>query len=270
MNLKLSYALTLFAIVVLCAAPAAAQFTITIPKIPKIKKTQPTPDPAPASTPRPEPATSSPSTPSAVTRPATPSSASANCSDGFTQVHTENMEKTRKEAEEYRPGLRNYYVQDFNDNQNEYLWAAISPSRRKEWLAGKNIAPADYPCFVPLLDAIAAAAKKTLPTYHPNAYTMRDPVGEKLLRANIPDLADATVFKVAFKPGPWIIGKDQYNFPINRFKYGVVWAKWASNDHGYCQIYYINLVQDYAGGGTYGGSYANYVGREPGGCPAGK
>ena len=269
MKLKLTYLFALLAVAVLWA-PASAQFTITIPKIPKfpkIEKSQPRTDPTPAATSEPDSSpTSTPATPETSTRPV--AKAASNCSGGFTEVHTENMEKTRKEADEYRPGLRNYYVQDFNDNQNEYLWAAISPHRRKEWL--KKLSPEDLPCFVPLFDAIAAAAKKTLPTYHPTAYTVRDPVGEKLLRANIPDLSEATVFKVAFKPGPWIIGKDSYNFPTNRFKYGVVWAKWASNDHGYCQIYYINLVQDYAGGGTYGGSYANYVGREPAGCPAGK
>lgn len=270
MNQKFIHVFVLVAMLALSGS-VAAQFTITIPKIPKIPKIKKTPPPTTESTPVPttSDSTSTPSTTPESAGPTTPAAAST-CSDGFTRHHTERMETTRKEADEYRPGLRNYYVQDFNDNRNEYLWAAISPSNRKEWLGGKGLAAADHPCYVPLFDAIAAAAKRTLPTYHPTQYTVRDPAGEKLLRDNIPDLSDATVFKVAFKPGPWIISKDSYNFPTARFKYGIVWAKWASNDDGYCRIYFINLVQDYAGGGTYGGSYANYVGRTPAGCPAGK
>jgi hypothetical protein len=50
----------------------------------------------------------------------------------------------------------------------------------------------------------------------------------------------------------------------------VVWARSTLNDHPYCRIYWINIIQDYAGGGTYGASYAYFVNDELAGCPAGK
>jgi len=147
----------------------SAQFTITIPNIPKIKKNKP------QSSPSPEPSAPSTNQSAETTETASePAKSVDNCSDAFTQVHTENMEKTRKEAEEYRPGLRDYYVEDFNDNRNEYLRAAISPSKRQEWLTSHNIAKERYPCFVPLFVPVAAAAKKTLPAYTPTGYNIRN------------------------------------------------------------------------------------------------
>ena len=243
----------------------SAQFTITIPNIPKIKKTKPQPVPSPES--------SIPSTTRAADTTETvsePAKSADSCSDGFTQVHTENMEKTRKEAEEYKPGLRDYYVQDFNDNRNEYLRAAISPSKRQEWLTSHNIAKESYPCFVPLFDAIAAAAKRTLPTYAPTGYNIRNAAEEKLMLGQVNDISQAKVLKVGLLSTTWRIAKDDYNFPTSRYKYGMIWARYPNLDDGFCRIIYVNIVQDYAGGGTYGDSYGNFIKSEPAGCPATK
>ncbi|HEV8592520.1 MAG TPA: hypothetical protein VGQ55_10490 [Pyrinomonadaceae bacterium] len=264
MKTKLAGMFVLVAVFIL-ANTATAQFTITIPKIPKIKKTQPQPSQTP------EPSAESPSTPASPETPETPATPARNdCSDPFTEVHNESMRKTLKEAEEYTPTLRNYYVQDFNDNRNEYLWAAISPSRRKEWLTDHNIKTEDYGCFVPLFDQIATAAKKTLPTYQPKGYTLGTPAEFKLIRDQVNDLSNATVIKVGVKSPNWIIEKDNYNFPTARFKYGMVWARYPTKDDGYCRIIFVNIVQDYAGGGTYGASYGSFIKSEPAGCAAGK
>jgi len=243
----------------------SAQFTITIPNIPKIKKNKP------QSSPSPEPSAPSTNQSAETTETASePAKSVDNCSDAFTQVHTENMEKTRKEAEEYRPGLRDYYVEDFNDNRNEYLRAAISPSKRQEWLTSHNIARESYPCFVPLFDAIAAAAKKTLPTYTPTGYNIRNAAEERLMLGQVNDISEGRVLKVGLFSTTWKIAKDDYNFPTSRFKYGLIWARYPKLDDGFCRIIYVNIVQDYAGGGTYGDSYGNFIKSEPAGCPATK
>ena len=243
----------------------SAQFTITIPNIPKIKKNKP------QSSPSPEPSAPSTNQSAETTETASePAKSVDNCSDAFTQVHTENMEKTRKEAEEYRPGLRDYYVEDFNDNRNEYLRAAISPSKRQEWLTSHNIAKESYPCFVPLFDAIAAAAKKTLPAYTPTGYNIRNAAEERLMLGQVKDISEGRVLKVGLFSTTWKIAKDDYNFPTSRFKYGLIWARYPKLDDGFCRIIYVNIVQDYAGGGTYGDSYGNFIKSEPAGCPATK
>ena len=124
-------------------------------------------------------------------------------------------------------------------------------------------------CLTPALYNLAAIAKRTLPTYHPTAYSVRNVAEEKLLRSAINDIAEATVFRGGFKQTTWLIEKDGYNFPTSRFKYGIIWAKYPDRDDGFCRIIYVNLVQDYAGGGTYGASYGKSVGSEFAGCPAG-
>lgn len=272
MKTKLTAIIASIALIASFTLTASAQFPINIPKLPKIKKEKPE---TPAATPAPTPA---PTSAERVEKSAPPADRQAgvaspepvedDCTRGATGAIRENIETTLKQAEEFKPGLRDYYVEDFNDNQNEYLWAAISPKKRQEWLG--EIDAVERRCFVPLLDKIAAAAKRTLPTYHPTDYAAAaTPAEQKLLRAEIEDIAKATVFKVALK-GPWTILKNDYGIPNVRRRYGIVWLKWPDSDDGFCRFYYVNLVQDYSGGGTYGPSHGRYAGVEPAGCPAGK
>jgi hypothetical protein len=271
MNTKLIANIVLIGIAIAFTVTASAQFPINIPKLPKIKKDKPQTT-APSATPSPE-AVEKPTTAadSPVTKPAgaATESAAVDCSQGAVGIFRENMETTLREAEEYKPGLREYYVQQFNDRRNEYLLAAISPNFRREWLGTDS--PEQQKCYIPLLDAIAAAAKRTLPTYHAtSSYVAAAPADRKILLGVIDGVAKATVYKAALKPGTWEIGKDSYNYPVSRYRYGEIWLKWPHTDDGYCRIYYVNLVQDYAGGGRYGGSYARHVSDEPAGCPAGE
>lgn len=96
------------------------------------------------------------------------------CGGGFYSVHYGDAYKTLREAEEYKPGLRDHYVRELSDRRNEYLLAGISANERKEWLTSHRIAEKDQPCLVPLFDEIGAAAKRTLPKYHPRGYTHHD------------------------------------------------------------------------------------------------
>jgi len=183
-------------------------------------------------------------------------------------VHNENIEITKKQAAEYKPGLRDYYVQDFNDRQNIYLKAALSASKRQDWLGewkDENLVK----CINVALDELAVIARKTLPSYRPTGYTVRNAAEERLLRDAVDDIADAKVIRLGLGSATWKIDKNEYGLPTARFKYGMIYARYPNLDDGFCRIIYVNIVQDYAGGGTYGDSYGQFIKSEFAGCPAG-
>ena len=259
---------SLFAIIsaIVFAGYASAQITINIPKIPKLPKPDKNKEAVDnSSTNR----TNGKTEETSNGRTNSNTNSGDFCStDVMVGVYMKDIETTREQAENYKPGARDYYVQDFSDRQNIYLKASLSPSRRKEWLGTwpKNIVD----CIAPALDNLAAIAKKTLPAYTPSGYSLGTPAEQKILRSGVNDLAQATVFKVGISSPNWLISKDSYNFPTARYKYGLIWAKYPGLDDGFCRIIYVNLVQDYAGGGTYGASYANFIKSEFAGCPPGK
>jgi hypothetical protein len=190
-------------------------------------------------------------------------------SDAVTRVHLEDLGKTRKEAEEFRPGLRDYYVSTLSDRRNRYLEAALSPSERKNWLGGS---PEDFVnCLNPALDGLAAIARKTLPGYKgPQGYTFGTPAEKNALLSAINDIGQAKVLKVGIKQASWLIDKNSFGIPTARYKHGVIWAQYPNRDDGFCRIFWVNIKQDYAGGGTYGASYGYFVSRDFAGCPAGR
>jgi hypothetical protein len=190
-------------------------------------------------------------------------------SDPVTNVHLTDLEKTRKEAEEFRPGLRDYYVSTLSDRKNRYLEAALSPSERKEWLGGS---PEDFvKCLNPALDGLAAVARKTLPGYTgPAGYALGTPAEKKALMGAVDDIAQAKVLKVGINEANWLIDKNSLGIPTARYKHGVIWAQYPNPDDGFCRVFWVNIKQDYAGGGTYGASYGYFVARDFAGCPAGR
>ena len=177
----------------------------------------------------------------------------------------EDMQTTLEQAKSFTAG-KTWYVEDFNDSRNEYLQAAISPSQRngfeKKW-------GALFPCLEGLLDEIAAAAKETLPLYKPIGYNVRNAAEEKLLRSAVNDLHQAKELGIGLLEANWLIQKDNLGIPQYRYKHGMIHAQYptSSTDDGFCRIIYVNIIQDYAGGGTYGASYAHFIKSQPAGCP---
>ena len=188
--------------------------------------------------------------------------------DAVTNVHLTDLGKTRTEAAEFRPGSRDYYVSTLSDRKNIYLEAALSPYARKEWLGGS---PEDFvKCLNPALDELAAVARKTLPGYTgPQGYTFGTPAEKKALLSAVNDIAQAKVLKVGIKQANWLIDTNSLGIPTARYKHGVIWAQYPNRDDGFCRIFWVNIKQDYAGGGTYGASYGYFVSRAFAGCPAG-
>lgn len=185
----------------------------------------------------------------------------------FFSYHYGEAYKTLREAEEYKAGARDYYVRELSDRRNEYLLAGISPNLRKEWLSSHRIPEKDQHCIVPLLDEISAAAKRTLPKYRPRGYSHHDSSEESLIKDAVKaEVPDAEFLLVGVKTPAWLIEKHSNGIPSSRYKYGMAWVKSASFDDGFCRIAYVNIVQDYAGGSSYGDSAGNYISMEPAGC----
>lgn len=269
MKIRLTFALALV-IILTTSVPVAAQITITIPKLPKIKKseTKPTPQPTPQQT---SSEGSSVRADESIKTVTDPKAVSSNCSDDWwVKSITNDIAKTRAEAEEFVPGLRGYYVSELNDRKNLHLEAALYQGFRNDWFTGSKLDAKTIACMNPVLDDLAAVARKTLPGYTgPSDYTFGTPAEKKTLSLGAAsDIANAKVLKVGMKPANWLIAKDDYNFPTARYKYGFVWAKYPNQE--FCWVFWVNLKQDYAGGGTYGASYGQYLSRAVAGCPAGK
>jgi len=202
--------------------------------------------------------------PSAVAQPA----AAQNCKggDAVFRVHSQNIETTKTQAADYKPGARDYYVRDFNDNENLYLKAALSPSRRQDWL-GRWKDQRFVKCMNIALDELAAIARKTLPSYRPSGHTVRNAAEERVLLTGVKDLAQATVISSGLASSSWKIEQNRRGIPVARYKHGMIYARHRGVDDGFCRIHYVNVVQDHAGGGTYGDNRAVYIKSEFAGCP---
>ena len=258
--------LCLFSVLfLLCAGQAHSQFTVTIPKLPGIKKDKT------AATPNKStggqdvaPAQAAQQNSSAASKPQSVNDCSSMESIDKARVEhfSENIKTTIDQARAYTVG-RNWFVRDFNDSRNEYLWAAISPSKRKEF---SNRLGNLYPCVEPLINELSAIAKTNLPTFKPTGFTLRNPSEEALMRGQVNDLSKAKVMKIGLGSTTWNIEKNEFGIPTRRYKHGLIWANYPGYDDGFCRIIWVNVLQDYAGGGTWGSSYGMFIKSEPAGC----
>ncbi|HEY1584689.1 MAG TPA: hypothetical protein VGH63_03320 [Polyangia bacterium] len=194
-----------------------------------------------------------------------PSKPPHGCGSPFYAVHYGDALKTLRDAESYKATARKYYVRELSDNRNEYLDAGISPKFREEWFGSHRTAEKDRHCMAGIFDALGNAAKRTLPKYRPRGYTHHDDDGliKDVAKERIPD---AQILEVGVSSPTWEIEKLRNGIPRVRYKYGMAWVKTASADDGYCRIVYVNIQQDYSGGGTFGESRGHYIKTEPAGC----
>lgn len=179
------------------------------------------------------------------------------------KAHLEDIENRQKEVDEFTPS-RGWLVSSANTN---HLLIAVSPSARADYLSNAQ----DFKSYLePALDKLNSSAAKKLPLYLPNtkAYSVHNIAEEKLMRGNINELTSHKIHYIGLQQANWIIDKNSLGIPKNRYKHGMVWVRYTPNDHPYCRVYYINIIQDYAGGGTYGASYAYFAKDELFGCPA--
>ena len=257
-----NYSILMFVFLIVFALgfqTVSAQFTITIPKIPKIKK--PKPDSTTNET-KQKVQTSDQKTPS-------PDSTQGDTMDPITASFLNDIAIAQKAVDAYTPEEKTYLVRD-----GEYNWLlrAVSPSEREKWNKKSLKKPGDLQKFNDALDVLAASVAKKMPLYqaNPKIYNFHNAAEEKMMKEELENPATTKIYKIGLNQNSWLISKNDYGLPTSRYKNGMIWLRDPANDHPYCKIYYVNIIQDYSGGGTYGASYAEYVGGELAGCPAGK
>lgn len=242
---------------ILCVGDAPAQFTIKIPKLPKIlkeEKKQQTPATTTTTTTAPATVTDTPeeSKPAAQT-------------DWRVDYFVEEITNYRKKVDEWNPETNYFPTAPSND---DYPLLAVSMKERQKWMKDKKLVQS--PKLDGALDGLAASLAKQLARHlpEPKAYNFRNPAEEKLMKAEMADVPGLVVHKIGLNQSAWVIDKNDLGIPINRYKRGMIWGRNPNADHPHCQFWYVNLIQDYSGGGTYGTRYARYVGSELAGCPA--
>ena len=247
--------------------PASAQITINIPNLPSFKK-----KPKPAATPETiVTTTEAPGSDGAASIPTTDSAPAAapakTCeNDVFYRVWNEDIQKSSDDIRSFTPA-RGWFVRDFNDDENKYLKMALSDSirrdRMKSW--AEDVVKG---CVNARLDELKTLAETKIQGYSPHDFTLGTPAEKATLRGAFSDINIAKIYQAGIKSPEWKISTNEFGIPTHRRKFGALWVKYP--DDKYCRIYWINVFQAYAGGGTYGANQAQYISWEFAGCPAGK
>lgn len=264
---KNSILMTAFLIVFALATQTAwAQITITIPGFKKIKKPK-IEQPQTESTSGNGQSNQTSSNGDGQTKESKTAAPTGNCAGNiWVESHLEDIAKRQQEVDSFSPD-RGWLV---NSNNYDHLLYAVSPRAREKWLTDAN-ALAFKNCLAPAFNNLAASAAAKLPLFLPNtrAYAQHNPAEERLMKSKINDLADHKIFYIGIQEPNWLIDKNELGIPKSRYKHGMVWVRYAPNDHAFCRVYYINIIQDYAGGGTYGASYGAFIEDKLFGCPTG-
>ena len=243
---------------------AAAQFTIKVPKMPKIPKvieikTEQTP-----------PEESKPEA-KIVNQTSTQDTVSPKTDDDEMDFRLKfflkEIAETQKSVDEYNPTDKLYPV---SSAQTDWLLRAISMREREKWGKDWLKKPNEKQKFAAALDALAASAAQKIPTYKANlnTFTIRNAAEEKMMKSVLTSIADYKVYSVGLAQNNWLISKNDYGLITARYKHGAVYLDDKTDDQPYCYLSYINIIQNYAGGGTYGASYAEFIRDEIVGCPA--
>lgn len=262
---------TLLMVTAFTCQGATAQITINtpgIPKFPKIKKEKQ------------EPAKQLPGS-------------NANGRESQTAETDGNKNVVSARAEEDHPGLL-YELKKIDETRvaidkygpdwpywpegalsNEYIASAISKSYRETYLKRleRELQAEKYRLRLhAALDVLNTSVAKKLPTRKPGPEYLgvRSPAGEKMILQKLKERLGNTVTLTFYKSGfqsNWLIYKDSIGLPQYRFMRGYIYAKNPADDHPYCHLYYVSISQQYAGGGTYGSSYATFEDDLVVGCP---
>lgn len=246
---------------------AAAQITITIPgipKIPKVKKpkvetTTPTND------------DNSQSGNSGATTETKQDDPPYEQTDARISLFLDELKKAQKDVDEYTPETKLYLV---GGNSTDWLWRAVSAKQRTEFMEKWKVVmtPGAQKRFDEGFAKLAVSAAGKLPTYKASLskFGFHNAAEERMMKGVLKNIADYKIFSSGLQQTAWLIDKNDYGLPTSRYKHGVIYLRDTKSDHPYCYATYVNIKQDYAGGGTYGASYARFIEDEMVGCPAGK
>lgn len=247
----------------------SAQITINLPKIPKIKKDKPTPKDQPATDSNNQ-TNSNQTNANQTTQPQTTTTKDDEQVDGRLLLFLDQITKAEKEVDEYTPQTHSYLV---SGSSKEWLWNAVSPKMRNQFIEKWKVimSAATQKKFEDALNQLSASAAVKLPTYIPgnNNFAFHNLAEEKMMKGTLEDPSTIKIHKIGLFHSTWQISKNDYGLPEARYKQGYMWVRNTIDSHPYCRLFQINIIQDYAGGGTYGQSYARFIDDNLFGCPSG-
>jgi hypothetical protein len=278
MKMSLILMFAFFTVFVLGLQAASAQLPINIPKIPKIKKEK-------QEKPKQEtPATQEKESPANETN-----QSNENKSDDNQKTENETnksvqalpdspayrmwfdeLQEAVKEAESYTPNSdRAIYTYS-----GKYDWGllAVSASARNEWFDDiaewRKANPRNG--FDAAFDKLAALLAKHMPAFKGSLanYKFRNPAEEKVLKTAFEDITRWQIYSYGIRESNWLIEKNDIGIPNARYKHAVFYLRDKKGDHPYCYLTFVNIIQDYSGGGTYAASRARFIEDQLVGCPA--
>ncbi|MCY7345337.1 MAG: hypothetical protein LH614_03880 [Pyrinomonadaceae bacterium] len=181
-------------------------------------------------------------------------------------AHRDGIQKALKNVNDYDPATKTTM-----GTNSEYALYAVSPKARTKWLTDTKTLEFKEPVDA-LLAPLAEALAKKLPGYLPplKDYSLRSPGEEAMMKQTLGSLARCKIFASGMMPGGWKIETNSLGIPMSRYKHGMIYLRDTQADHPYCHATYVNIIQKYAGGGTYAASRASIVSDTLVGCPAGK
>lgn len=258
---------------------ASAQITITVPKIPKIKKDKPEQPKQDQQTTQEQTSPTSDTNQSNETNSddvrkseneAKKSAQDLPDSPAY-RMWFDELQQAVKEAEEYTPQSdRAIYTYS-----GKYDWGllAVSPSARNGWFEDiaewRKANPRNK--LDAAFDKLAALLAKHMPTFKGGlaSYALRNPSDERLSKTIFEDITRWQIYSFGIQESNWLIEKNDYGIPVARYKHAAFYLGDKRGDHPYCYLTFVNIIQDYSGGGTYAASRARYIGDQLVGCPAG-
>ena len=241
------------AFTLICSAPATGQVTINIPNIPGITKRK---------TPQSPPAAS----PAKVVTAEQPSSqpAPANSQEDWgINYHVGEIMKFKKKVDDWDP--IGYFFPSVSSN-DDYIGFALSKDIRSSWFTAKKWASGGK--LDAALDSLKESLYKRIPEHklNPQAFPHRNTAEEKMMVAEL-QLPAAKIFRSGFEEASWLIDKNELGIPRSRFKRGLLYGRNPNNEDPFCRVWYVNVIQDYAGGGIYAAAYARFLNRSIVACP---
>jgi hypothetical protein len=172
------------------------------------------------------------------------------------RIYLDDIIQAEKDVDNFVNGDGKLLVYVYGDSN--ILEKAISPKARAEYLLNRGGATQDPQGKLNAeLDKLAKMIDAPMRKYLPNDdnFQYKTPADIKLMK-DLLSSEKLTIFKIGVFSANWNIAKDEYGLPQNRFKFGYVYAKDNGSDQPYCIRYELKIIQDYAGGGTYGASFA--------------
>jgi len=244
----------ILAVAAITLTSVGAQITITLPKIPKIGKSKVVTDG---------------NTRTNTIEGLTGNNGQTTGSSGnwWIDYQIGEVGKYRKDLESWNPANQTFPRPSSSD---DYIGLALSRKDRAAWLQDKKVAPDAR--LEAALNGLKDILYKRLPEYtiNPKSFTNRNAAEEKLMVAEMSDVPGMKVFKIGFNQANWLIDKNDLGIPKARYKHGLIYGRNPANEDPFCRVWYINVVQEYSGGGTFGATEARYIEKEYIACPAGQ